>query len=120
MAGPGLHFLVTGGTGFIGASLVQSLLREGHRATILTRQTIADTENCRHVDSLASISEDTKFSAVINLAGESLAGRRWTSHYKQKISDSRFRTTKALVACCTVLRGPCEISCPTMPASLRR
>ncbi len=97
MVGPGLHFLVTGGTGFIGASLVRSLLREGHRATILTRQTIGDTENCRHVDSLESISEDAEFAAVINLAGESLADKRWTRKYKQKIRDSRFGTTKALV-----------------------
>jgi uncharacterized protein (TIGR01777 family) len=98
MVVPVSHFLVTGGTGFIGASLVQSLLREGHRVTILTRQTIGDTENSRYVDSLESISEDAVFAAVINLAGESLADRRWTSHYKQKIRDSRFGTTKALVA----------------------
>lgn len=98
MAGPSLHFLVTGGTGFIGSSLVLSLLQAGHRATIFTRQSINDTENCRYVDSLENISEDADFAAVINLAGESLADRRWTSNYKQKISDSRFRTTKALVA----------------------
>jgi uncharacterized protein (TIGR01777 family) len=98
MAGPGLHFLITGGTGFIGTCLVRSLLREGHHVTILTRQAVNDTENCRHVDSLESISEDALFAAVINLAGESLADRRWTSHYKQKISDSRFRTTESLLA----------------------
>ena len=56
MAGPSLHILVTGGTGFIGTSLVQSLLQAGHRATIYTRQTISDTENCRYVDSLESTS----------------------------------------------------------------
>jgi len=97
MVGPCLHYLVTGGTGFIGASLVQSLLQAGHHVTIFTRQTISDTENCRYVGSLESIFEDTEFAAVINLAGESLADRRWTSNYKQKISDSRFGTTKALV-----------------------
>ena len=98
MVGTSLHYLVTGGTGFIGTSLVKSLLLAGHYVTTFTRQTINDTENCRYVDSLESISEDTDFAAVINLAGESLADRRWTSNYKQKICDSRFRTTKALVA----------------------
>jgi uncharacterized protein (TIGR01777 family) len=98
MVDPGSHILVTGGTGFIGASLVQSLLQAGHHVTIFTRQTISDTENCRYVGSLESIPEDADFSAVVNLAGESLADRRWTRKYKQKISDSRFGTTKALVA----------------------
>jgi len=31
MVGASLHYLVTGGTGFIGASLVQSLLLNGQR-----------------------------------------------------------------------------------------
>ncbi len=55
MVGPSLHFLVTGGTGFIGTGLVQSLLQAGHQVTIFTRQTISDTEHCRYVDSLENI-----------------------------------------------------------------
>lgn len=98
MVDPGSHLLITGGTGFIGTNLVQSLLLAGHRVTIFTRQTFSDTENCRHIASLENVSNDADFDAVINLAGESLAARRWNDHYKQKISNSRFGTTTALVA----------------------
>ena len=36
--------------------------------------------------------------AVVNLAGESIAGRRWTPAQKQLILDSRVRATRSLVA----------------------
>lgn len=35
--------------------------------------------------------------AVINLAGEPIAGKRWTAAQKKELRDSRFQTTKALV-----------------------
>jgi uncharacterized protein (TIGR01777 family) len=35
--------------------------------------------------------------AVINLAGEPIAGSRWTRDYKQRISDSRVRGTREIV-----------------------
>ena len=36
--------------------------------------------------------------AVVNLAGESIAGRRWTAAHKQRILDSRVQATRSLVA----------------------
>ncbi len=92
-----MHLLVTGGTGFIGTSLVQALLAEGHRVTILTRQTLADTAQIHYINSLESVAEDAHFGAVINLAGASLANKRWSTRYKRTISDSRLNTTAALV-----------------------
>lgn len=35
---------------------------------------------------------------VINLAGESLAGKRWTAGVKKRLSESRVHTTRSLVA----------------------
>ena len=37
-------------------------------------------------------------SAVINLAGESIAARRWTDTQKRRIRDSRILATRSLVA----------------------
>ncbi len=36
--------------------------------------------------------------AVINLAGESIAGKRWTAAQKQRILESRVQATRSLVA----------------------
>src|SRR5690606_20447988 len=35
---------------------------------------------------------------VVNLAGESIAGRRWTAAHKQRIRESRVLATRSLVA----------------------
>src|SRR5581483_1644605 len=43
-------------------------------------------------------------AAVVNLAGESIAGARWTAARKQSILDSRIRATRSLVA--AMLRAP--------------
>jgi uncharacterized protein (TIGR01777 family) len=92
-----MHILITGGTRFIGVTLCQQLLRDGHQLTLLTRQSLADTDGCRYVASLESIAVHACIDAVINLAGASLAGRRWTSAYKREILASRLDTTSALL-----------------------
>jgi len=89
-----MHILITGGTGFIGQALVPALLHDGHRLTILTRQSLASTETITYVRSLDEVKAPA--DAVINLAGASLAGRRWNSRYKKEIVDSRLQTTRAL------------------------
>lgn len=89
-----MHILITGGTGFIGEALVPALLQDGHTLTILTRQSLASTATVSYVRSLDDI--EAPVEAVINLAGASLAGRRWNSRYKKEIIDSRLTTTRAL------------------------
>ncbi len=93
-----MHLLITGGTGFIGSALIQSLLSEGNRLTIFSRQTLVDTATCEYVQSLERIAENAHFDAVVNLAGESLANKRWSKAYKQKIVASRLTTTATLIA----------------------
>lgn len=89
-----MHILITGGTGFIGQALVPALLEDGHKLTILTRQSLASTEAVAYVNALDEVASPV--DAVINLAGASLAGRRWNSRYKAEIVDSRIDTTRAL------------------------
>jgi uncharacterized protein (TIGR01777 family) len=92
-----MHILMTGGTGFIGGPLCQQLLGEGHQLTLLTRQSLADTQGCRYIASLDDIDSQEGIWAVINLAGASLAERRWSEAYKREILASRLETTRALL-----------------------
>jgi len=92
-----MHFLITGGTGFIGTALIESLQKKGHAATVLTRQGLPDRSDCRYVSDLDDIDSGKQFDGVINLAGASLAGARWTDGYKRELVASRVDTTRALV-----------------------
>ena len=92
-----MHILITGGTGFIGQALVPHLLGAGHRISILSRSPHHDTEQCTYLRSLEELQADTGPDAVINLAGASLAGKRWTRAYKEELVASRVQGTRALV-----------------------
>lgn len=90
------HILVTGGTGFIGSALLPALCERGHRVTVLTRQSRPNLPNgVAAVQGLEAI--DTPVDAVINLAGASLAGKRWSDDYKREIIASRVDFTERLV-----------------------
>lgn len=91
-----MHILMTGGTGFIGSALWPALLDAGHRLTVLSRRQHRDGGGLRYLTSLAGLEEPV--DAVINLAGASLAGRRWSRAYKKEIVDSRLDTTRSLGA----------------------
>ena len=94
--------LVTGATGFIGRALVQRLLGTGHRVRALVR----DPARARAllgpevelVDGPGLTAAIADASAVVNLAGESIAGGRWTARRKRLITASRIDVTQAVVA----------------------
>jgi uncharacterized protein (TIGR01777 family) len=92
-----MQILLTGGTGFIGSVLIDGLTASGHSVIVYTRQSIADTANRRYLQSLDELADDTRLDAVINLAGASLAGSRWTDSYKREIFSSRLDTTRDLL-----------------------
>jgi len=97
-----MNILITGGTGFIGSYLRTLLLREGHLLTIITRSPkkykSEKAQNQRFVswdDNM--VAEMEKADVLINLAGASIFGRRWTDEVKRQIYDSRIECTKQLV-----------------------
>lgn len=92
-----MQILLTGGTGFIGSALRDDLVACGHSVIIYTRQSIPDTTNCRYVKNFQTLADSTHLDAVINLAGASLADRRWTDNYKREIFSSRLNTTRDLL-----------------------
>ncbi len=96
------QILITGGTGFIGNYLCSELLKEGHFLTIVTRSPEKyageEAENQKFVSwDHDLVTEMEQTDVVINLVGESLAGKRWTEEARKKIYESRINTTRKLV-----------------------
>ena len=97
-----MNILITGGTGFVGSNLRTLLLREGHLLTIITRSPKKYKEetakNQRFVSWDADLAaEMERADVVINLAGSSIFGRRWTKEVKEQIYNSRINCTQQLV-----------------------
>jgi uncharacterized protein (TIGR01777 family) len=99
-----MKIFITGGTGFIGTHLSNSLLSRGHRVTATgTRptQTRIDHENFHYISADTTQTgpwqEEVKDADVlVNLAGRTIF-KRWTESYKKVMYDSRILTTRNLV-----------------------
>jgi uncharacterized protein (TIGR01777 family) len=102
-----MNIVIAGGTGFLGGALASALRHDGHELIILTRRPQPPANaaaTLRYVhwtpDGTAgawSAALDGAYAAI-NLAGESIAGKRWSPAQKQKIRDSRVQATRSLVA----------------------
>jgi len=98
-----MHIVIAGGSGFVGKVLQERFLKHGHEVTILTRnkEKIAETNRLRAVEWLNPNSNPEKYlgnvDAIINIAGESINGFRWTKTKKKQIIESRIRTTREIV-----------------------
>jgi uncharacterized protein (TIGR01777 family) len=105
--------VVAGGTGFLGGALVESLLADGHEVVLLTRR--ASAQGDRPV--LIPWSPDGSVgpwaealqgaAAIVNLAGHSIGGSRWTHAEKDRILASRLDATRSIVSALAALgRSP--------------
>ncbi len=93
-----MKVLLSGCTGFIGARLTSRLVEQGHECFLIVRHgsthTLDQLSPSIHVVSGESLPEFA--DAVINLAGEPIAGR-WTESKKSRILQSRIVSTQNLV-----------------------
>jgi uncharacterized protein len=93
--------LITGGTGFIGQALCPLLISKGYALTVLSRQPEGDVHAmCGRVEALSDLQllkDHAGFDAVINLAGEGIADKRWSDGRKRELLDSRIALTRTLV-----------------------
>ena len=95
--------IITGGTGFLGSSLIDDLVTIDYKVVVFTRsaEKHKNTNSIEYIEWIPDIDYLTQqingSFAIINLAGAPIAGKRWTAEYKKKIIDSRVDTTKALV-----------------------
>ncbi len=95
-----MNILITGGTGLIGTPLVQKLISLGHQVTVLSRSPQKVYSHfCKAVEcwtTLNDVNHLNDFDAVINLAGEPIAEKRWTDEQKKRLCDSRWKITQRL------------------------
>ena len=127
-----MRVVIAGGSGFLGRALSALLLGEGHEVIVLTRsygsggqagvgrrsgfagdanQEVRGAPVAQvqwtpdgHAGSWAEAVDGAH--VVVNLAGESIASRRWTAARKTALVESRLLATRSLVGAVAAARRP--------------
>jgi uncharacterized protein (TIGR01777 family) len=95
------NVLITGGTGFVGRHLTDLLIQNGYSVSILSRTKRKNTDSVFYytwdVDK-QFIEKESVLNAnyIIHLAGENIAGKRWTKERKEAIINSRKQSAQLL------------------------
>ena len=99
-----MKILVTGSTGLVGTALVSTFAREGHTVCRLLRPQSVVTGGTKEGFDVAWNPDTGELGgaavgadAVVNLAGASIAGGRWSGERKNLLRTSRINTTRVLV-----------------------
>lgn len=104
-----MRILITGGSGFIGHLLCRRLRDAGHELLVVSRSPsraqalLPGGTEVR--DSVLAFVESAP-EAIINLAGEPIADKRWSAAQKRRLIDSRLTVTRDLVTLCERLDTP--------------
>lgn len=104
-----MKILITGSSGLVGSALIPLLEGKGHQIVRLVRHKKAPGDDVAVWDpdvGKLETSSLTQTEAVINLAGENIAGSRWTDEHKKRIRQSRARGTQLLSESLTQLAVP--------------
>lgn len=95
------NVLITGGTGFVGSNLTEMLVANGFSVSILSRSKRANKKDVSYY--IWDVEKQTIDEAAVNnadyiihLAGENIAGARWTKKRKEAIVDSRENSIKVI------------------------
>lgn len=106
-----MKIVIAGGTGFLGSPLAEMYAEEGHEVRVLSRSLMSG--DSRH-DPGTGVPGITRVGwkadgrsgpwaatldgadALVNLAGDAIAGKRWTPQRKAQLRDSRILSTRSL------------------------
>src|SRR5215468_2304076 len=100
-----MRVFMTGGTGYIGRALAQALAKRGDAVVVLSRSAEPAVGKVSKLEVLAGdpsapgewMQRLAGCDAVVHLAGEPIAGRRWSQDQKQRLIDSRVDGTSTVV-----------------------
>jgi uncharacterized protein (TIGR01777 family) len=109
-----MQILITGGTGLIGRELTAELTRQGHEVFRLTRGQPKEPNDISWNPATGEIPRARLegLDAVVHLAGENIAGARWTAAAKDRLRSSRIQGTKLLCdALCALQQPPKTLIC---------
>ena len=101
--------LISGSTGLIGRSLVRRLESSGHEVVRLVRPDTRSDAAGVSWDPARGVLDPSAvegFDAVVHLAGENIADRRWSEEQKRRIRDSRVGGTTLLSTTLANLNHP--------------
>jgi len=101
-----VKIIIAGGTGLVGQNLIPVLISAGHTLFLLSRR--AAQKNLFPLDRVQTLYWDGKTlgdwtrcfdgaDVVINLCGEGIADKRWSSQQKEKLRLSRLDSTRLIV-----------------------
>lgn len=105
--GQPMKIAITGSTGLVGSALVPFLTTGGHHVTRIVRRSTTEADavwnpGAGRIDAARLEGLD----AVVHLAGENIAARRWNAEQKARIRDSRVEGTKLLCETLAKLQRP--------------
>ena len=106
--GDSMRILVTGSTGLVGSALTAFLESGGHDVRRLLRAP-SPAPHTTSWDPATGILEEGALDGldgVVHLAGENIAGGRWTAARKARIRDSRVAGTRRLCEAIAALETP--------------
>lgn len=99
-----MRLVLTGASGFIGSALCPRLLEQGHSLTLLTHGAPRDAGSAtkRWLHWTPGVLTEWKSAldgadGVINLAGEPIAAKKWSTTQRRRIESSRIDSTRSLV-----------------------
>lgn len=94
---PAMKVAISGSTGLVGSELIDMLTTGGHETVSIVRKDPGENdilwkprEGAIQADKLEGV------DAVVHLAGENIAGKRWNDEQKARIRKSRVEGTKVL------------------------
>ncbi len=106
-----MRVFVTGGTGLVGRRLVTRLTARGDSVVVLSRapakaKVPPGTEVVEGDPATAGpwLDELATADGVVHLAGESIAGHRWSTAFRQKVLESRVNSTRLIAE--TLAKNP--------------
>lgn len=101
--------LITGASGLIGTELQKALKEKGWELLLASRSEPKDDRHIKWTVEEGFRDENLEqlegLDAVIHLAGENVAGLRWTDEKKKAIRDSRVLGTRTLIDAFTKLKN---------------